>query len=129
MNIIPTNVANPTDQLLPPRIRERMITGEYIYFTKLLPKSMFSGGSEPDYSTSFTFQLPNSTGDFAVCQTPKAKKITSFPSWMEAWNIFLTVCIDHMPSRTPSLVAYQRIITSTNNLYPLESWLNYNVRF
>ena len=42
---------------------------------------------------------------------------------------FLAVCIDHMPSRAPSLIAYQCIITSTNNLYPLESWLNYDVQF
>ena len=118
MNMIPTSVANPTDQLLPPvppRIRERIIKGEYIDFATLLPKAMFSDSSEPDGSTSFTVQLPNSTGDFSVCQTPKAKKITSFLSWMEAWNIFLAVCIDLMPSRAPSLVAYQRIITSTNN--------------
>ena len=101
MNMIPTSVANPTDQLLPPvppRIRERIIKGEYIDFAMLLLKAMFSGGSEPDCFTSFTVQLPNSTGNFSVRQTPKAKKITSFSSWMEAWNIFLAVWIDHMPS-------------------------------
>ena len=132
MSTIPTSVANPTDQLLPPvplRIREWIIKGEYIDFAMLLLKAMFSGGSEPDCSTSFTVQLPNSTGDFSVRQTPKAKKITSFSSWMEAWNIFLAVWIDHMPSKAPSLVAYQHIITSANNLYPLESWLDSDVQF
>ena len=48
---------------------------------------------------------------------------------MKAWNIYLTICTDHMPSLAPSLVAYQYIITLTNNLYPLESWLNYDVQF
>ena len=48
---------------------------------------------------------------------------------MEAWNVYLAVCIDHMPSRAPSLVAYQRIITSANTLHPLESWLHYDVQF
>ena len=69
MNTIPTSVANPTDQLLPPvppRNKERIIKGEYIDFTMLLPKAMFSSGSEPDCSSSFTVQLPNSTGDFSI---------------------------------------------------------------
>ena len=80
MSMIPTP-ANSTDQLLPPvppRIRERIIKGEYIDFTTLLPKAMFSSGSEPDYSTSFTVQLPYSTGDFSVHPTAKPKKITFF---------------------------------------------------
>ena len=78
MNTIPTSVANPTDQLLPPvlpRIRERIIKGECTDFTTLL------------------------------------------------------VYIDQMPSRAPSLIVYQCTYHNlcTNNLYPLESWLNYDV--
>ena len=48
---------------------------------------------------------------------------------MEAWNVYLAVCIDHMPSQAPNLVAYQRIIMSANTLNPLESWLDYDVQF
>ena len=40
------------------------------------------------------------------------QKITTFSSWMEAWNVYLAVYTDHMPSQAPSLVAYQCIITS-----------------
>ena len=86
---------------------------------------MFSSNLEFDSSTSFTIQLPRNNCNFSVHLTAKTRKIPSFSSWMEAWNIYLAVCIDHMPSWAPSLVAYQRIITSANTLHPLESWLHY----
>ena len=47
---------------------------------------------------------------------------------MEAWNVYLAVCIDHMSSQAPNLVAYLLII-SANTLHPLESWLDYDVQF
>jgi len=43
--------------------------------------------------------------------------------------VCLTAIIDHTLSHVPSLVAYQRIITSASVQYPLESWLNRNVQF
>ena len=132
MNTIPTSMTTSTDQLLPPvppRIRERIIKGEYIDFATLLPSIMFSSSLELDSTTSFTVQLPHNNGNLSVHPTAKTRKITSFSSWMEAWNVYLAVCIDHMPSRAPSLVAYQRIITSANTLHPLESWLHYDVQF
>ena len=57
------------------------------------------------------------------------QKIISFYSWIQAWNVYLAVCIDHMPSQAPSLVAYQHFIITANTLHPLESWLNYDVQF
>ena len=35
----------------------------------------------------------------------------------------------YVPSCAPSLIAYQRIITSASVSYPLQSWLNYDVQF
>ena len=90
---------------------------------------MFSSGSEPDCSTLFTVQLPQSTSDFLVCHTPKSKEHYFFFILDGGLEHFLAVCIDYMPSRAPSLIAYQCIITSANHLYPLESWLNYDVQF
>ena len=114
---------------VPPKVRERIIKGEYIDFVTLLPKAMFSSGTEPEGTTSFTFQLPSNSGDISVRPAKKPKSITSFSNWMEAWNIYLAVCVDHMPFRAPSLIAYQRIITSASIQYPLESWLSYDVQF
>ena len=57
-----------------------------------------------------------------------SQKITSFSSEMEAWNVYLAVCIDHIPSQAPSL-AYQYILISANILHPLESWLDHDAQF
>ena len=103
---------------VPPKVRERIIKGEYIDFATLLPKAMFSSSMKPESSTSFTFQLPSNSEDISVCPATKPKSIMSFSNWMEAWNIYLAVCIDHMPFRAPSLIAYQRIITSASIQYP-----------
>ena len=56
-------------------------------------------------------------------------KITLFSSWMEAWNVYLAIYIDHSPAWTPQLVAYQWIITSTGVQYPLAAWLNHDTQF
>lgn len=80
---------------------------------------MFSSSSEPESTTSFIFQLPSNSVDVSVCPAKKPKSITSFSNWMEAWNIYLAVCVDHMPFHAPSLIAYQRIITSASIQYPL----------
>ena len=75
--------------------------------------------------SQFTYHLILEINQFSQPQN----KIISFSSWMEAWNIYLAVCIDYMPSRASSLVAYQCIITSASIQYLLESWLNYDVQF
>jgi len=43
--------------------------------------------------------------------------------------VYLAVWVDLNPSCAPYLIAYQRIITSTNSRHPLWLWLNYNVKF
>ena len=119
-------------QTLPPipaKIKERIIRGEYIDFTTLIPKAMLSSNVEPEHPTSFIVQLPSGSGDFSLHPSAKGRKITSFSSWMEAWNVYLAIRVDHIPSCAPSLIAYQRIITSASVSYPLQSWLNYDVQF
>ena len=70
---------------------------------------MFAGSSESEPQKSLTLQLA--------------------PSWMEAWNIYPSIMIDHVPARATELVAYQRITTSASTQYPPTAWLNYNVQF
>ena len=99
--------------LVPPQMKEKIISGEFIDLATLLPKAMFSRNTEPETSRSFTaHNLP---------------KITSFSSWMEDWNVYLAILIDHSPAWAPQLVAYQRIITSVSPRYPLAAtWLIYD---
>ena len=61
--------------------------------------------------------------------TQASKKITTFQSWMEAWNIYLAILVDHVPTHAPSLIVYLRIITSASSHHPPSAWLNYTVWF
>lgn len=64
---------------VPPRIKERIIAGEFIEFSTLLPKAMFSGNSDPETPKSLTVQFPP-TGNLRPSQT--TRKILSFASWI-----------------------------------------------
>ena len=128
INTIPSSLITSTDQLLPPvppRIRERMIKGEYIDITTLLLKTMFSSSLEFDSFTSFTVQLLIT--DQSTQLLRQNNRILFILNG--DLNIYLVVCIDHMPSQAPSLIPCQRIITSANTLHPLESWLDYDMQF
>ena len=125
-------IMDSLQQSLPPvpaRIKERIIKGEYIDLTTLLPKANLSSNVEPDHPGSLTLQLPSGPSNFTVQPAAKGRKITSFSSWMEAWNVYLAIRVDFAPSSVPSLIAYQRIIASASVSYPLQSWLNYDVQF
>ena len=126
----PLSATVPTVSLppVPPRIKEKIISGEFIDLATLLPKAMFLG-SEPETSKSLMVHLTPTGNDLSVRPQPSSKKISSFVSWMEAWNIYLAIIINHSPARAPQLVAYQRIITSASIHYPLSAWLNYDVQF
>jgi len=113
---------HPALPSISPKIREKIIKGDFIDFSTLLPKAMFSLATE---SSGYTFQLLDNGGELSLRPSAKPKRITSFSNW----NVYLAVCINHTPSRGPSLVAYQRIIASASSQQPLESWMNYDIRF
>ena len=88
---------------------------------------MFSGSQFFEPSKFITVHVILEKDDFSVHSTPAPHKIPSFATWMEAWNIYLSILIDH--ARASQLVAHQRIITSASNQYPPTAWLNYDMRF
>ena len=90
---------------------------------------MLSSNVEPDHPGSLILQLPSGPSDFMVQPAAKGRKVASFFSWMEAWNVYLAIRVDFAPSCAPSLIAYQHIITLASVSYLLQSWLNYDVQF
>jgi len=90
---------------------------------------MFSGNQSTESTKSVTVQLTPGNDDLFIRPTQASKKITTFQSWMEAWNIYLAILVDHAPTHAPSLIAYQCIITSASSYHPPSAWLNYDVRF
>ena len=105
---------------VPSWLQDKIISGELIDFKLLLLKKlcMFSGTHYVEPSKFITVHLNLEKDDFSVCPTQPPRKITSF-SWMKAWDTYLAISIDHVSARASQLVAYQRVITSANNQYPL----------
>ena len=75
-------------QSLPPvpvAMQQRILRGEYIDFNTLLPEVMFS------VATSIPF--PN-----AGRSTVQPPRITSFSTWLDAWNIYIATVVAHNPA-------------------------------
>jgi len=71
---------------------------------------------------------PTPLGDSIAIQPGNSHKcLTSFITWMEAWNIFMAIKVVHKPSKALELIVYQIIITSASMQYPLNAWLNYDM--
>jgi len=54
----------------PPKISEKIIKSDFIDFTTLLPKAMFSPATE---SSGYTFQLPDNGGKLSLRPFAKPK--------------------------------------------------------
>ena len=95
----PLSATVPTVSLppVPPRIKEKIISGEFIDLATLLPMAMFLGSIEPETPKSPTVHLTLTGNDLSVRPQPSSKKISSFVSWMEAWNIYLAIIINYSP--------------------------------
>ena len=94
---------------VPAQLRLQILQGEYIDFAML-----FSYASEVQVSSS---------------RQPVIKSITSFDTWMQAWNIYIAVLLAHNPLCAVELFGYQRLICSANTLLPVHSWLQYDSKF
>ena len=70
-----------------------------------------------------------STQHNAQQSTLKPTTISSFGTWMQAWNIYVTVILTHNPACALELVGYQRIVTSADHSLPLKAWLLYDGQF
>ena len=106
-------------QSLPPvpvPMQQRILRDEYIDFNTLLPEVMFS------VATSTPF--PN-----AGCSTVQPPRITSFSTWLDAWNIYIATVVAHNPPRASELLGYQRLIHSASKHSSTSAWLKYDAQF
>ena len=98
---------------VPAQLHQQIVQGEYIDFNTLLTKTTFV----------------DTMGQSSSSQQPALIKISSFASWMEAWNIYLSIRLCSNPERALELIGYQRLICSANKLLPLNAWLQYDNKF
>lgn len=63
-------------------------------------------------------------------ETKASKRhVVDFPSWMEAWNVFLAIRVLTAPQTAPQLVKYQAIITQLFSSYPAGVCVKYDNAF
>ena len=129
---LPVNITRTQLPVIPTRVRDKIVRGEYIDFASLLSKSMFSTHN-PLSQQSVTLRLNSDNDSFtvqpAVPHSTSSQRISSFASWMEAWNVYLSVRTVFNPSCAAELIRYQCIIISANSDHPISEWLNYDVKF
>ena len=120
---------------LPDKVKQRIVKGEYIDFDMLLPESLYPTRHGVSPSPSFTLRLSDDPasveGDVVIAQQKAANKraIRDLPSWMEAWNVYIHVLVQHFPARAQALLAYQRIICDASVRFAPRCWLRYDQRF
>ena len=118
-----------------PKMKQRIIKGEYIDFDQLLPESMFPSRYNTNSSPSITLRLssdPSSSGDNVIVTQPRAankRTVTDLSSWFEAWNVYAAVIVAHYPARASAILAYQRIICDASSKSLPQAWLKYDSRF
>ena len=76
--IPPGQLRNSTSPLIPVQLRQQILQGEYVDFAMLLHRAKFSEVSEVPVSSY---------------RPPAIKRITSFDTWMQAWNLYLAVIL------------------------------------
>ena len=81
--IPPSQLQNSTSPPIPVQLRQQILQGEYVDFAMLLQRAKFFEVSEVLVSSY---------------RQPAIKRITSFDTWMQAWNLYLVVILVHNPS-------------------------------
>ena len=81
--IPPSQLQNSTSPPISVQLRQQILQGEYVDFAMLLHRAKFSEVSEVPVSSY---------------RPPAIKRITSFDTWMQAWNLYLAVILAHNPS-------------------------------
>ena len=82
---------------VPPRLRDRVVRGEYVDFSELLPSSL----SHQHEQCAITLPLgdghANSVQLAVTTQRPARPSVCDFSAWLEAWTVYLSIMTQHQP--------------------------------
>jgi len=96
---------------------QRILRAQFIDFNTLHSGVMFSLYNVPSSATSSTARL-----------RPE-ERITSFTSWLDAWNTYFYTIVAHNPSRALELLGYQCIIFMASRVFSFPAWSQYDIQF
>ena len=112
---------------VPQRIRDRIIRGEYIDLTELIPDNI-SFQERATLSVRST-HIHNDPLEVSVPSGTPRRAITDFSAWLEAWTVYCSVMVAHNPARSVELLGYQYLIQNAQQQFTTESVFDYNKAF
>ena len=126
-SIVQSGKRLPTGNV-PQRVVDRILTGEFINFSDLLPDLMRS--SQPSSQPVFQFQVQDGVPKFITdSSTPKTRKVDDLSTWLEAFTIYMHTITQTAPHRVHELLCYQALIIEANRRLYAEGWLEYDQLF
>ena len=122
--------SNAGNLSVPQTIREKILKGDFVDFTQLLPDTIATS-----YSAPRQLQLQFSSGGQSLevveggAAQPVRRRVHDLPTWLEAWTLFMNVVCSANPSRLQEMLSYQGTIVAANRQYYPEAWLSYDTQF
>ena len=116
------------DRPLERNLADRILRGEYIDFTLLLPNSI-SQSQVPDLQFRLADLSPGPLGSPITMVHKKKPTIDSFQKWIDTFTVYMVVIVSSYPQRSVELLNYQQIISLATTKFRGSAWLSYDEQF
>ena len=120
----PLGLHRPLDKSL----EDKILRGEYIDFSLLLPDSMYRSQA-PALQLRYEDSSPGSQGSPLTLVKRKKPVIDTFQKWLDAFTAYMLVIVAVHPSRASELIKYQQTISKAVTKFKGLAWLTYDEQF
>ena len=114
----------PLDKLL----EDKILRGEYVDFTLLLPDSIAHPQS-PEVRLRVEDLSPGSQTAPITMVRKQKPVIDNFHKWLDAYTSYMLVIVSAYPRRALELLKYQQIISKAVSQFKGLAWLTYDEQF
>ena len=119
----PLGLTRPLDKSL----TDKILRGEYIDFTMLLPDSL-TRPQTPNIQLRLDDSVPGSSAPLTMVRKRKPV-IDTFHKWLDAYTAYMLVIVESYPRRSLELLKYQQIISRAATKFKGLAFLSYDEQF
>ncbi|XP_068730839.1 uncharacterized protein [Montipora capricornis] len=119
----PLGLHRPLDR----NLEDKILRGEYIDFTLLLPDSL-SRPQVPETQLCLDDSTPGSASPLSMVRKRKPI-IDNFHKWLDAYTAYVLVIVSSYPRRSLELLKYQQIISRAATKFKGLAFLSYDEQF
>ena len=105
--------------------KQKIVSGEYIEFSKLLPKDRVLSAEEGGQR----MEVMNKDGHMYWVPVTESSKINNFSKWEQAFHIYSNIYSKAYPNRVTELVQYNHLIYTASLTYMWDNVYRYDVDF